>query len=215
MLASILRPRFPNAPPLSRLNSSWTLRASPPNPPPPTTPLKDCLPWQAPSHKRGKSSSRPGALCLKVGMTQLWDKWGVLHPVTILHVDRNRILQVKRKEGEGYSSVQVGAGGVKRKNELKPELGHVQGILDREEWSEKALANVKAMGFESKEDGFVPDIIQEFRVHDGAVEMIEESLGEVKGARISAAQFVPGQLIDCVGTSRGKGFQGAMKKWSE
>ncbi|GMI22314.1 hypothetical protein TeGR_g10953 [Tetraparma gracilis] len=94
-------------------------------------------------------------------------------------------------------------------------MGHVASLLSREEWREKALKNARSFGIEDhKEDGFVPDIIKEFRVHEGVVDTLKAMSedGNPAGLRISAAQFVPGQLVDVTGTSKGKGFQGAMKR---
>ena len=79
---------------------------------------------------------------MKAGMTHLWDQWGQLVPCTVLHVDRNRVLQTKTLAGDGYDAVQVGAGGKKMKNEKKPEVGHVRSLLPRSEWSPKVRRNV-------------------------------------------------------------------------
>mmetsp|Transcript_16233 Transcript_16233/g.32397 ORF Transcript_16233/g.32397 Transcript_16233/m.32397 type:complete len:361 (+) Transcript_16233:178-1260(+) len=185
-----------------RLVSSWKLRASPR---PKRAPHSgEPLPWQPPSHSRGPSSSRPGVLALKAGMTHLWDQWGQLVPVTVLHVDRNRVLQTKTLERDGYDAVQVGAGGKKRKNEKKPEVGHVDSLLGRPEWSKKALSTLSEYSVTQTEDGYVPEIIREFRMHHHSP--------LPPGSRLSALQFVPGQKVDVSGTTKGKGFQGGMKR---
>ena len=112
-------------------------------------------------------------MCIKVGCTQVWDEWGILQPVTVLHADRNRVLQVKRFGKEGYASVQVGAGGRKKKNERKPDVERVKGFMDRDKWNAHAKRTLEEYGLEVWEDGFVPDIVREFRVHEGVAEVVE------------------------------------------
>ena len=67
---------------------------------------------------------RPGVIAVKAGMTCDWDEWGKRHPLTVLWIDDNQIVQVKTEENEGYASVQVGSGYKKPKSVSKPELGH-------------------------------------------------------------------------------------------
>ncbi|GMI12180.1 hypothetical protein TrRE_jg8553 [Triparma retinervis] len=153
-------------------------------------------------------------MCIKVGCTQVWDEWGILQPVTVLHADRNRVLQVKRFGKEGYASVQVGAGGRKKKNERKPDVERVKGFMDRDKWNAHAKRTLEEYGLEVWEDGFVPDIVREFRVHEGVAEVVEGMREEDEDniLRLGAGQFVVGQKIDASGTTKGKGFQGVMKK---
>ena len=58
-------------------------------------------------------------------MTQEWDKWGVCHPLTVLHLDGCQVVQVKTKEnGHNYTAMQLGAGEAKVKNVTKPLREH-------------------------------------------------------------------------------------------
>ncbi|GMH62810.1 hypothetical protein TL16_g06153 [Triparma laevis f. inornata] len=191
-----------NSLPSHRTPTTWTLLSSPK--PKPVIEVKDPEPWREATHGRGKSSSRPGVVAIKVGMTQLWDSWGVLTPCTILHVDRNRTLQQKTPEKDGYTSVQIGAGGKKVKNYTKSDLSRVSGFIDRAEWSSKALSTLSDYDITQHEDGYVPETILEFRLH--ANQHLPSN------TRLSAAQFVPGQLVDVRGKTRGKGFQGGIKR---
>ena len=138
-------------------------------------------------------------------MTHLWDKWGELVPCTVLHVDRNRVMQSKTAENDGYISVQVGAGGKKRKSERKSELGHVGSMIPRSAWSGPALSTLSDYpSMRQEEDGYLPEFVREFRLHH------HHPLPP--GTRLSALQFVPGQKVDVRGTTKGKGFQGAIKR---
>jgi large subunit ribosomal protein L3 len=129
---------------------------------------------------------RCGALGIKVGMMPLFDDWGVRHPCTILFLDNNVVLGQKSIEQHGYWAVQIAAGQRKRKNVGVSVLGQYKHILEDENENP-------------------PYLVREFRVSDGA------HLVPV-GARIHARHFVPGQNVDVSGISKGKGFQGAMKR---
>ena len=51
---------------------------------------------------------RSGALGYKVGMTALWDKWGTRHALTVIQLDRCQVIQIKTKENDGYTGLQLG-----------------------------------------------------------------------------------------------------------
>jgi len=129
---------------------------------------------------------RCGGLGIKVGMMPIWDEWGERHACTVLYLDNNVVIRTFEEEKDGYTSVQLGAGERKKKNVTKPLMGHY-----------------KKYGVGEKP----PYTVTEFRVSD------PEYLPE-PGTRINARHFVPGQNIDVSAISKGKGFQGAMKKWN-
>jgi large subunit ribosomal protein L3 len=128
---------------------------------------------------------RCGALAIKVGMMPVWDEWGVRHGCTVLWMDRNVVLGQKTQEEHGYNAVQVAAGERKAKNVGKCVMGQYQ---KTEELSDSP-----------------PYLVREFLVTDEAHLLPLES-------RVHARHFVPGQNLDVTGTSKGKGFQGAMKR---
>jgi large subunit ribosomal protein L3 len=128
---------------------------------------------------------RCGALAIKVGMMPVWDEWGVRHGCTVLWMDRNVVLGQKTQEEHGYYAVQVAAGERKAKNVGKCVMGQYQ---KAEELSDSP-----------------PYLVREFLVTDEAHLLPLES-------RVHARHFVPGQNLDVTGTSKGKGFQGAMKR---
>jgi len=130
---------------------------------------------------------RCGALAIKLGMMPVWDGWGERHPCTVLHLDSNVVIRNKTSDGvgaDGYDAVEVGAGERKPKNVTKPLMGHYAkfGVSERPPW-----------------------IVREFRV------TTRDAMPE-PGTRIHARHFVPGQNVDVSGTTKGKGFQGGMKR---
>lgn len=133
---------------------------------------------------------RTGALVMKVGMLAVWDKWGVRYPVTVLHVDNCRVVQTKTFENDGYCALQLGVGEAKLKRVNKPLLGHFK-------------AAAKLAGTENNEVS-VNRKLREFHVSPDCT--------LAPGTQIFATHFVPGQLVDVCGVSKGKGFQGAMKR---
>jgi large subunit ribosomal protein L3 len=128
---------------------------------------------------------RCGALAIKVGMMPVWDDWGVRHACTVLWLDRNVVLGHKTMERNGYTAIQVAAGERKAKNVGKCVMGQYQSL--------KELVDAP------------PYLVKEFRISD-------ESNILPLHSRIHARHFVPGQNVDVSGISKGKGFQGGMKR---
>lgn len=128
---------------------------------------------------------RCGALGIKLGMMPVWDGWGERHPCTVLFLDSNVVIRNKTSDDvDGYDAVQLGAGERKAKRVKKPLMGH---------YAKYGVAE------------HPPYIMREFRV------TTRDALPE-PGTRIHARHFVPGQNVDVSGISKGKGFQGGMKR---
>ncbi|WHI50786.1 50S ribosomal protein L3 [Microbulbifer sp. MLAF003] len=125
-----------------------------------------------------------GIVGRKSGMTRIFTEDGVSIPVTVVEVAPNRVTQVKTQETDGYTAVQVAVGNRKASRVSKPEAGHF------------AKANVEAGTnlFELRTDG-------------------SEETFEI-GSEITVSSFEAGQMIDVTGTSKGKGFQGGVKRWN-
>jgi len=114
----------------------------------------------------------------KIEMSQRFKDDGTVIPVTLLQAGPCKVTQIKTKERDGYTAVQVGCG--KEKNPTKPLSGHL-----------------KAVGENFK-------VLKEFRVDDvGSLSV---------GAVIDATQFQPGEFVQVAGVSKGKGFQGVVKR---
>lgn len=67
---------------------------------------------------------RTGALGMKVGMLAIFDKWGERHAVTVVQIDKCKVIQKKTVESEGYNALQLGIGLAKEKRVKKVLLGH-------------------------------------------------------------------------------------------
>ncbi len=123
-----------------------------------------------------------GLLGTKLGMTQVWDENGKVVPVTVIEVAPNVVTQIRTPEVDGYSAVQIAAGQIDPRKVNQPTAGHF------------AKAGVTPRRH-----------LTEVRTADAA----DYSLGQeltVEGV------FEAGQKIDVVGTSKGKGFAGTMKR---
>src|SRR6056297_431528 len=119
----------------------------------------------------------------KDGMTQVYDETGAAHPATVLRVSENVITQVKQADTDGYTAVQVATGAKKAANTKKAEKGHFG-----------------ETGFHS---------VREFRTRfnfDDSVETFE------KGATLAADVFAVGDTVQVSAISKGKGFQGVVKR---
>ena len=126
-----------------------------------------------------------GIVGRKAGMSRVFTEDGKSVPVTLIEATPNRITQIKTVDTDGYSAVQITAG-VKRASLLnKPETGHL------------AKAKVEA-GRGLWELRVADDKIADFSV----------------GGEIRADIFEVGQIVDVQGVTKGKGFQGTIKRWN-
>lgn len=126
-----------------------------------------------------------GLIGRKAGMTRVFVDSGESIPVTVIEVLPNRITRVRTAEADGYTAVQVTAGVVKTNRLSKAEAGHFA-----------------AAGVEPGRG------LWEFRAE--AADLADLKAGD----SITVERFVPGQKIDVTGVSRGKGYQGAIKRWN-
>lgn len=119
----------------------------------------------------------------KVGMTQIFDEKGLVIPVTVIEAGPCPVVQIKTVETDGYDAVQLGFGTVKENKVNKPDNGHFK------------KAGVKAVKH-----------LREFRA-------CPECLADVKvGDEIKVDAFETGEKVDVQGITKGKGFQGVIKR---
>ena len=122
-----------------------------------------------------------GLLGKKLGMTQVWDEYNKLVPVTVVEITPNVVTQLRTPEIDGYSAVQIAYGQIDPRKVTKPLIGHFDkaGVTPRRH-------------------------LTELRTADAA----DYSLGQ----ELTVDIFEPGKKVDVVGTSKGKGFAGVMKR---
>ena len=136
-------------------------------------------------------------LATKVGMTQIFNEDGVLTPVTVLQAGPCVVTQVKTVENDGYAAVQVGFVDAKEKVVAKDKSGKKE-IRNRHGVNKAQMGHFAKAGVSGKR------FVKEFKFENAA----EYNLGDV----IKADIFAEGDKIDATAISKGKGFQGAIKR---
>src|SRR4026209_2804170 len=118
----------------------------------------------------------------KLGMTRLFDENGIVTGATLVEAGPCFITQLRTAERDGSTAVQLGFGERPRPN--KPEKGHLKkaGLPDK-----NGMEQLREVPTDSTDD----------------LEL---------GARIDASMFAQGEIVDVIGTSKGKGFAGVMKR---
>lgn len=124
-----------------------------------------------------------GIVGRKVGMTRVFTEAGTSVPVTVIEAEPNMVTLLRTIDNDGYSAFQVTTGSRKASRVSKAEAGHY------------AKAGVEAGRG-----------LWEFRLQDGEGEDI------ATGGEIKVDQFKEGQIVDVCGVSKGKGFQGGVKR---
>lgn len=140
-----------------------------------------------------------GLLGQKVGMTQVYDSTGTVIPVTVIQAGPCHVLQLKTKERDGYEAVQVGYLDKPRRLASRAQRGHVA-KLDSKRQKSRSAAGLAAI---PKADCEPQRLIREFR---GPVSSFE--IGQQLGIDV----FDDVVSVDVVGTSKGRGTAGAMKR---
>jgi large subunit ribosomal protein L3 len=119
----------------------------------------------------------------KIGMTQVYDAQNVLVPVTVVEAGPCSVVQVKTEATDGYNAVQLGFSTKKTKNTSKAELFHAK------------PANLEQ----------APRVLGEVRLAGSPTEKV--------GDIVTVAIFAEGQFVDVTGVSKGKGFQGVVRRF--
>ena len=142
-----------------------------------------------------------GLLGRKVGMTQVYLEDGTLVPVTVIEAGPCTVLQVRSGECDGYEAVQLGFDNKPRRTANRSERGHVAAIS-----SGRSKARAAAGEELPAKAGCEPKrFVREFRT-DGESNDLEV------GATLTVGQFAEVSHIDVIGTSKGRGMTGVMKR---
>ena len=124
----------------------------------------------------------PGLIGKKIGMTRIFNEEGIQVPVTVIEVGPCPVVQLRSAERDGYEAVQLGFGAQKAKRTTRAEMGHA------------AKAGLEA----------APRLMREFRVENGE----EYEVGQ----ELTVELFEPGDRVKVTGRSKGRGFQGVVKR---
>lgn len=123
-----------------------------------------------------------GIIGKKVGMTQIFDDNGNVVPVTVIEAGPCYVTELRTQEKHGYLAVQLAFGAAKPQRMSRAELGHLK------------RNNLAALRY-----------LREFPMKDGEVDVTE-------GQEIKADVFIKGERVDVIGTSKGRGFAGGIKR---
>ena len=119
----------------------------------------------------------------KLGMTQVYDAQNVLVPVTVVEAGPCAVVQVKTTATDGYNAVQIGFSSKKSKNTSAAEKQHA---------AKAGLADA-------------PRVLSEVRLTEAPTLKV--------GDIVNVTTFTEGQLVDVIGVTKGKGFQGVVKRY--
>lgn len=119
----------------------------------------------------------------KIGMTRIFDDAGAAVPVTVVEAGPCPVIQVKTSERDGYKAVQLGFGQQKATRASKAELGHA------------VVAGLE----------FAPRVLREFKIGEGESYEL--------GQQLTVDVFAAGDSVKITGTSKGRGFQGVVKRY--
>lgn len=124
-----------------------------------------------------------GIIGKKLGMTQVFDDNGNVIPVTVIQAGPCFVTQVRTAEKDGYTAVQLGFSETKPQRLTQGKLGHLR------------RNNLPALRY-----------LREFRIKNGEVDVAE-------GQQLKADVFAKGERVDVIGTSKGRGFAGTVKRY--
>jgi large subunit ribosomal protein L3 len=139
-----------------------------------------------------------GIIGKKVGMTQVFSKRGEVVPVTVIEAGPCMITQIRTEDRDGYRAVQLGFEETRPKRLTKAERGHL-GIEVGKTRQARTGSNVR------------PKKLAPFRyLREIRTKEIE---GLEVGQKVDVSIFTPGERVDVIGTSKGKGFAGPVKRY--
>ena len=137
-----------------------------------------------------------GLLGKKLGMTQVWDDQQVLRPATVLQIGPCVVLQVKTEENDGYSALQLGF------EDKQVRRKHGKG--ERRRVTERRGASRAEIGHARKANAAPKRFVREVRAEAGH--------GFEPGQELTVELFADIGTVDLVGVTKGKGFQGTIKR---
>ena len=146
-----------------------------------------------------------GILGQKIGMTRIFDEAGASVPVTAVRAGPCVVLQVKTKDSDGYDAIQIGFDDYKPRNVPDDIRKKAQGKLGEYDLDHSRITKPLRRHF-FKADTAPKRFVREIRLSADEVATYE------KGQEIKADMIEKGQFVDVVGTSKGRGFTGVIKR---
>lgn len=144
-----------------------------------------------------------GLIGKKIGMTQIFNEQGQQIPCTVIEAEPNTVLQVTSKDAAGYAAVQLGSGSQRVRRESAKGERTPRGRRA----TKAAVGHAKAAGLEAP-----PKVIRSVRLDEkgnAKVEIPSYAVGDTIGVDV----FAEGEMVKVTGTSKGRGFQGVVKRY--
>jgi large subunit ribosomal protein L3 len=149
----------------------------------------------------------------KLGMTRIFTEDGTAVPVTVIEASPNKVTSIRRSERDGYDAVQLAGDPVTPEDKLtKAELGHLRkaGAPAMRTVVEFRDAEIPVGGSDEGGSGEEGGDDSDAEAPEG--EKVAESGGVKVGDDVTVASFQPGERVKVSAVSRGKGFQGTIKR---
>jgi large subunit ribosomal protein L3 len=143
-----------------------------------------------------------GIIGKKLGMTQIFNEAGQQVPVTVVEAEPNPVLQVFDKEQAGFAAVQLGYG----KQRVRRESGNGERTPRGRRATRAEVGHAAKAGLDAP-----PKVLRSFRLDDAPgkePEIPTYNVGDV----VTVAIFEPGERVKVTGTTKGRGFQGVVKR---
>lgn len=145
-----------------------------------------------------------GIIGKKLGMTQIFNEQGQQIPCTVVEAPPNPVVQILTKDAAGVDSVQLGYGEQRVRRESKPGERTPRGRrASKAELGHAAKAGLSAP----------PRVLRSFRLDDAPGKNPQVPTYNI-GDTIDVNIFAPGETVKVTGTTKGRGFQGVVKRWS-
>lgn len=146
-----------------------------------------------------------GIIGKKVGMTQVFNEQGQSIPCTVVEAPPNPVVQVLRKDAAGFDSVQLGYGEQRLARESKKNERTPRG----------RRAHKAVVGHSAKAGlAIAPKVLRTFRLDDAPGKQKDKEVPTYNlGDKVTVEIFAPGDQVKVTGTSKGRGFQGVVKRY--
>jgi len=144
-----------------------------------------------------------GIIGKKLGMTQIFNETGQQIPVTVVEAPPNPVVFVNETERMGYASVQLGYGQQRTRRDSKSNERTPRGRRA----SKAEVGHAAKAGLEAP-----PAVLRSFRIDDAPGKKAEVPAYKI-GDVVKVDIFTPGEKVKVTGTSKGRGFQGVVKRY--